>query len=87
MSPRISTRKNTNFRGYFVGVKYLDEHFRGIIMINNSGFNSMDKTHADDIKKMFTEVLARVKGYDAGKTQVLKNVSGTLTWVDDSAGS
>lgn len=70
-----------------MGVKYLDETFGGIIMINNSGFNSMDKAHADDIKKMLTEVLAKVEGYDAKKTQVLKNVSGTLTWVDESTGS
>lgn len=56
-------------------------------MINNSGFNSMDKAHADDIKTMLTEVLAKVEGYDAEKTQVLKNVSGTLTWVDESTGS
>ena len=55
-------------------------------MINNSGFNSMDKAHADDIKKMLTDVLAKVEGYDAEKTQVLKNVSGTLTWVDESTG-
>ena len=56
-------------------------------MINNSGFNSMDKAHADDIKKIIAEALAKVEGYDAEKTQVLKNVSGTLTWVNESAGS
>lgn len=56
-------------------------------MINNSGFNSMDKAHADDIKNMLTDVLAKIEGYDAEKTQVLKNVSGTLTWVNESAGS
>ncbi|MBO7735888.1 MAG: hypothetical protein J6S67_25185 [Methanobrevibacter sp.] len=27
--------------------------------------------------------LAQISGYDATKTQTLKNVSGTLTWVDD----
>lgn len=80
-SPLIPARKNTNSRGYFVGVKYLD-----IIMINNSGFNSMDNAHADNIKTMFPEVLATVEGYDAEKTRVLKNVSGTLTWVDESTG-
>lgn len=55
-------------------------------MINNSGFNSIDKAHADDIKKMIEELLAGISGYDAEKTQVLKNVSGTLTWVDEAQG-
>ena len=27
--------------------------------------------------------LATISGYDASKTQVLKNVNGTLTWVDE----
>lgn len=56
-------------------------------MINNSGFNSMDKAHADDIKKMHIDVFAKIEGYDAEKTQVLKNVNGTLTWVNDSTGA
>lgn len=70
-----------------MGVKYLYENFGGIIMINNSGFDSMDKAHTDDIKNMLTDVLAKIEGYDAEKTQVLQNVSGTLTWVNESAGS
>ena len=43
--------------------------------------------YADDIKNMLTEELAKIEGYNAEKTQVLKNVSGTLTWVEESAGS
>lgn len=68
MSPLIPKRANTNFRGYFVGVKYLDENLEILLWINNSGFNSMDKAHTDDIKKMLAEVLANVEGYDAEKT-------------------
>ena len=56
-------------------------------MINNSGFNSMDKAHADDIRNMLIEALVKIEGYDAEKTQVLKNVSGTLTWIEESSDS
>lgn len=35
-----------------------------------------NKKYADDLPKSYT-------GYDATKTQVLKNVNGTLTWVDE----
>lgn len=30
------------------------------------------------------DVLTSITGYDATKTQILKNVSGTLTWVDET---
>lgn len=56
-------------------------------MINNSGFNSMDKAHSSDINILTTKVLTKIKGYDTEKTQVLKNISGTLTWVNESDNS
>lgn len=36
----------------------------------------VNKKYVDDLPKSYT-------GYDATKTQVLKNVNGTLTWVDE----
>lgn len=35
---------------------------------------------------MLAEAFANMAGYDVEKTRVLKNVSGTLTWVDESTG-
>ena len=56
-------------------------------MINNSGYTSMDKAHANDIQSMLMHAMSAIPGYDAEKSQVLKNVNGTLTWVDESEGS
>ena len=39
-------------------------------------YNPATKKYVDDLPKSYT-------GYDATKTQVLKNVNGTLTWVDE----
>ncbi len=39
-----------------------------------------NKQYVDDLPKSYTD-------YDATKTQVLKNVNGTLTWKDDQIGS
>lgn len=41
-----------------------------------SDYNPATKKYADDLPKSYT-------GYDATKTQVLKNVNGTLTWQDE----
>ena len=32
----------------------------------------------------FNTVLTKITGYDATKTQTLKNVNGVLTWVSDT---
>lgn len=32
----------------------------------------------------FQTSITSITGYDASKTQILKNVNGTLTWVDES---
>lgn len=39
-------------------------------------YNPATKKYADDLPTTYT-------GYDATKTQVLKNINGTLTWVDE----
>lgn len=39
-------------------------------------YHPATKKYVDDLPKTYT-------GYDATKTQVLKNVNGTLTWVDE----
>lgn len=41
-----------------------------------SNYNPATKKYADDLPKSYT-------GYDATKTQILKNVNGNLTWVNE----
>lgn len=57
-------------------------------MVNNSGYKTMDKAFVNDVKSVAnaasTDVLTAITGYDASKTQILKNVEGTLTWVDEA---
>lgn len=64
----------------FVGLNYMEKYF---LYINNtnvytptSPYNPATKKYVDDLPKSYT-------GYDTTKTQVLKNVNGTLTWVDE----
>lgn len=51
----------------------------------NIGSLSYTPTSDNDIvnKKYVDDVYKAYSGYDASKTQVLKNVNGTLTWVDE----
>lgn len=42
----------------------------------SKNYHPATKKYVDDLPKSYT-------GYDATKTQVLKNVNGTLTWVDE----
>lgn len=48
----------------------------------------MDKAQAEDIYavaiSMLTAALTSISGWDADKTQILKNDGGTLTWVEDA---
>ena len=39
-------------------------------------YNPATKKYVDDMPTTYS-------GYDATKTQTLKNINGTLTWVDD----
>lgn len=42
----------------------------------SGNYNLVHKKYVDDLPKSYT-------GYDVTKTQVLKNVNGTLTWIDE----
>lgn len=69
-----STTPNTIFYGYACanGVK-LDED--GNVSIDTTGLKQ------GSVKVM--KDMENITGYDASKTQTLKNVNGTLTWVND----
>ena len=42
-----------------------------------------DITEADTIECEEVDFLASINGYDNTKTQTLKNINGSFTWVDD----
>lgn len=54
-------------------------------MVNNSGYIAIDKATSDELVKIIAANMAALAGYDASKTQVLKNVEGVLTWVEESS--
>lgn len=58
-----------------------------IMKIDNSSIDSQLDLIAGAVDTLETAVEAldptKYTGYDATKTQTLKNVAGTLTWVDD----
>lgn len=58
-----------------------------IMQIDNSSIDSQLDLIAGAVDSLETAVEAldptEYTGYDATKTQTLKNVAGTLTWVDD----
>ena len=37
----------------------------------------------EQLQKVLKEYLASLEGYDPTKTQVLKNIQGQLTWVEE----
>ena len=39
---------------------------------------------AEQIQQYFNEYLTSLSGYDATKTQILKNINGELTWVTET---
>ena len=63
-----------------------DDYYK-IMKIDNSSIDSQLDLIADSVDTLTTTVESldptEYSGYDATKTQTLKNVEGTLTWVDD----
>ena len=53
------------------------------LTINNTASYTPTQDYNPATKKYVDDKLTTYTGYDATKTQVLKNVSGTLTWVDE----
>ena len=46
--------------------------------------NAINEINSKITSGTFTTNLAEVQGYDATKTQVLKNINGQFTWIDES---
>jgi len=57
--------------------------FGSPLATNNTYSYTPSSNYHPATKKYVDDKLSSLSGYDATKTQVLKNVSGTLTWVDE----
>lgn len=73
-------------RKEFIMAKIKDETYR-IMEIDNSSIEEQIDLVASEVDEL-TETVSDLDpteytGYDATKTQTLKNIEGTLTWVDD----
>ena len=66
----------TSIRFNNTGVIYLKANNEKSYNVNTN-YNPAHKQYVDNKPKTYT-------GYDATKTQVLKNINGTLTWVDET---
>ena len=65
-----------------------DTNYREML-VDNSSIEAQLDLIAEEVDELSDEVGSldptEYTGYDATKTQVLKNVSGTLTWVTEEA--
>ena len=73
-----STKPNRMFIGYFYAntIKVVD----GVVTIEGT----TGKSPVSYVDLMKENALAEMQGYDATKTQVLKNINGQFTWVSES---
>lgn len=73
-----STKPNRMFIGYFYAntIKVVD----GVVTIEGT----TGKSPVSYIDLMKENALVEMQGYDATKTQVLKNINGQFTWVDEN---
>lgn len=55
-----------------------------VLTTNNTSSYTPTSDYNPSTKKYVDDKLSTLSGYDATKTQVLKNVSGTLQWVDEA---
>ena len=81
---------STNYNRYTSDNNTFGNAIVGIIRMSSGKITALEtKTvfHAvdyNDIESLSVNALSSITGYDATKTQTLKNVQGTLTWVDDA---
>lgn len=64
-------------------VNYRHGSYLNVLSTTNTATYTPSANYHPATKKYVDEVWKSTTGYDAAKTQVLKNVQGTLTWVDE----
>lgn len=69
-------------QGYYRSVKFIEYNYDGST-VTDFTIRQPVRTATVEMLKDKQNDLTTVSGYDATKTQTLKNVSGVLTWVDD----
>lgn len=65
----------------FAYLTYCEARF--LTTINNTDYTPLTD-YNPATKKYVDDKITSYSGYDASKTQILKNVNGTITWVDES---
>ena len=66
----------------FIFILYYADRFTTMEMSINKYENTVTETY--NVWTLTEMIFPRLTGYDSAKTQVLKNVNGTLTWIDES---
>ena len=68
----------------YVNVPYhISVNKRGFVAYNNTGEYTPTGDYNPATKKYVDDKLTTIQGYDATKTQTLKNINGVLTWQTD----
>lgn len=75
-----STVNNTKLAAAWGGDSY---YFPGALLSNNTKAYTPTDDYNPATKKYVDEKLTTITGYDATKTQTLKNINGVLTWQTD----
>ena len=66
----------------FIFILYYADEFTTMEMSINKDENTVTEIY--NVWTLIEMIFPRLTGYDSAKTQVLKNVNGTLTWIDES---
>ena len=66
----------------FIFILYYADTFTTMEMSINKDENTVTEIY--NVWTLTEMIFPRLTGYDSAKTQVLKNVNGTLTWIDES---
>ena len=66
----------------FIFILYYADEFTTMEMSINKDENTVTEIY--NVWTLTEMIFPRLTGYDSAKTQVLKNVNGTLTWIDES---
>lgn len=74
------TNRSTLMLGEYRGTSW----GKGALSTTNTIAYNPTANYHPATKKYVDDKLSKLSGYDATKTQVLKNVNGTLTWVDEA---
>lgn len=79
----IELAQNSSALSYINIPYYISENKRGFVAYNNTAEYTPTGDYNPATKKYVDNKLTTIQGYDATKTQTLKNINGVLTWQTD----